>query len=87
MRRTEPTEEASPPTSSGRWSGTFSALSFPNFRLLWFGTLFMSAGTWVQQVTLGWLVFERTDSPLQVSGRAGDARLSDARSADSRGHR
>ena len=71
MRRPEPTEEASPPTSSGRWSGTFSALSFPNFRLLWFGTLFMSAGTWVQQVTLGWLVYEITDSPLHVSGVLG----------------
>ena len=87
MRRTEPTEEASPPTSSGRWSGTFSALSFPNFRLLWFGTLFMSAGTWVQQVTLGWLVYEMNRLTAAGVGRAGDARLSDARSADSGGHR
>lgn len=47
--------------------GTFAALAFRNYRLLWVGTLFMSAGTWVQQVTLGWLAFEMTGSPWQVS--------------------
>ena len=54
---------AAPPPSVG----TFAALAFRNYRLLWVGTLFMSAGTWVQQVTLGWLAFEMTGSPWQVS--------------------
>ena len=27
----------------------------------------MSGGTWIQQITLGWLAFEMTNSPLQVS--------------------
>ncbi|MCY4581486.1 MAG: MFS transporter [Chloroflexi bacterium] len=49
------------------WSGTFSALRYRNYRLLWFGTIFMSAGTWIQQVTLGWLAYEMTGSPVQVS--------------------
>lgn len=55
---------AAPPPPS---VGTFAALAFRNYRLLWVGTLFMSAGTWVQQVTLGWLAFEMTGSPWQVS--------------------
>tara|TARA_Y100000590_G_scaffold437759_1_gene559767 strand:- start:2063 stop:3295 length:1233 start_codon:yes stop_codon:yes gene_type:complete len=49
------------------WAGTFASLSYKNFRLLWFGTIFMSGGTWIQQITLGWLAFEMTKSPLQVS--------------------
>lgn len=57
------TAAAPPPPSVG----TFAALAFRNYRLLWVGTLFMSAGTWVQQVTLGWLAFEMTGSPWQVS--------------------
>lgn len=42
-------------------------MAYPNFRLLWFGTLFMSGGTWIQQITVGWLTFELTGSPLQVA--------------------
>lgn len=49
------------------WGGTFSALRYRNYRLLWFGTIFMSSGTWIQQVTLGWLAYELTGSPFQVS--------------------
>lgn len=66
MRQDERTDQARPAQRTG-WASTFSALSFPNFRLLWFGTLFMSGGTWIQQVTIGWLAFEMTGSPLQVS--------------------
>ena len=66
MRHDERTDRAQPPQRTG-WAGTFSALSYPNFRLLWFGTLFMSSGTWIQQVTIGWLAFDMTGSPLQVS--------------------
>lgn len=43
--------------------GTFASLRYPNFRLLWAGTCFMSAGQWIQQVTLGWLVYDMTSSP------------------------
>lgn len=59
-------DTALPPQKTG-WAGTFASLSYKNFRLLWFGTLFMSGGTWIQQITLGWLAFEMTNSPLQVS--------------------
>lgn len=63
-QRTEPSDR---PRQARGWSGTFSALRFRNYRLLWFGTIFMSAGTWIQQVTLGWLAYEMTGSPVQVS--------------------
>ena len=65
--RRQGTEQNGPPRHARGWAGTFSALRYRNFRLLWFGTLFMSSGTWIQQVTLGWLAYEMTGSPVQVS--------------------
>ena len=44
--------------------GTFSSLQHLNFRYLWFGTLFMSGGQWIQQVTLGWLLYDLTGSSV-----------------------
>ncbi|MBI4213085.1 MAG: MFS transporter [Chloroflexi bacterium] len=41
---------------------TFASLRHRDFRLLWLGTCFMSAGQWIQQVTLGWLVYDLTSS-------------------------
>ncbi|MBL75644.1 MAG: hypothetical protein CL763_01780 [Chloroflexi bacterium] len=66
MRQTPSSENQEPMQKTG-WAGTFASLSYKNFRLLWFGTIFMSGGTWIQQITLGWLAFEMTKSPLQVS--------------------
>ena len=63
-QRPESSERSGQGRSRG---GTFSALRYRNYRLLWFGTIFMSAGTWIQQVTLGWLAYELTSSPVQVS--------------------
>lgn len=48
------------------WRQTFSSLQYRNFRLLWFGTVFVSGGNWVQQVTLGWLALELSGSAFQV---------------------
>ena len=61
------TPQTDRPAQPRGWAGTFSALRYRNFRLLWFGTLCMSSGTWIQQVTLGWLAYEMTGSPVQVS--------------------
>ncbi|MBI4236407.1 MAG: MFS transporter, partial [Chloroflexi bacterium] len=36
---------------------TFTSLKHRDFRLIWSSTLFNSAGQWIQQVTLGWLVY------------------------------
>ncbi|MQA00797.1 MAG: MFS transporter [Dehalococcoidia bacterium] len=41
---------------------TFRSLRHRNYRLLWFGTLFSSSGQWIQQATLGWLVYDMTGS-------------------------
>ncbi len=42
--------------------GTFHALGLRDFRLLWIGTLFASAGQWIQQATLSWVVYDLTGS-------------------------
>lgn len=42
--------------------GTFRSLRYPDYRLLWFGTLFASGAQWIQQITVGWLTYELTDS-------------------------
>lgn len=51
--------------------GTFSSLRHVNFRYLWFGTLLMSGGQWVQQVTLGWLLYEITGSSILLGALNG----------------
>lgn len=50
----------------GGMAQTFSALGFRDFRLLWTATIFQAGGVWLQQVTLGWLAYDLTRSPLQV---------------------
>lgn len=52
------------PRRGGSRFTTFASLRHRDFRLLWFGTLFMSAGQWVQQITLGWLVYDLTGSSV-----------------------
>jgi MFS transporter, DHA1 family, staphyloferrin A biosynthesis exporter len=48
---------------TGPWS-IFSSLRHRDYRFLWIGTLFLSAGQWIQQVTLGWLLYELSGSPV-----------------------
>jgi MFS family permease len=43
---------------------TFSSLRHLDYRYLWSGTLMMSAGQWIQQVTLGWLLYDLTGSSV-----------------------
>jgi MFS family permease len=45
---------------------TFDALHYPEFRLLWFGQVCLSLGTWMDQVARGWLLYQLTSSPLQL---------------------
>jgi MFS family permease len=42
--------------------GTFRSLKYRDYRLLWFSTLFTSAGQWFQQITVSWLIWELTHS-------------------------
>ncbi len=42
----------------------FPALRHRNFVLLWSGLIVSNIGTWIQEVGVGWLVLQLTDSPL-----------------------
>ncbi len=42
--------------------GTFHAFRFRDFRVLWLGTAFSSGAQWIQNTTMGWLVFDLTGS-------------------------
>jgi MFS family permease len=57
--------------SSGSRFQTFSSLRHLDFRYLVFGTFMMSAGQWVQQVTLGWLVYDLTGNSMLLGALNG----------------
>ena len=50
---------------------TFSSLRYADYRYLWTGTLLMSAGQWIQQVTLGWLLYDLTNSSVLLGALNG----------------
>jgi len=59
--------ERGPATRSGAGSGdsraaTFAALSYPNYRLWFFGQMTSLFGTWMQSTAQGYLVYELTRS-------------------------
>ncbi len=49
----------------------FSSLRHRDYRYLWSGTLMMSAGQWVQQVTLGWLIYDLTGNSMLLGALNG----------------
>ena len=53
------------------WGETFDALRYRNFRLLWVTSMMTAGGIWLQQVSLGWLAYDLTESPLQVGAILG----------------
>jgi MFS family permease len=44
----------------------FSTLRYREYRLLWGGQVFGTMGTWMDEVTRGWLIYELTDSVVQL---------------------
>lgn len=46
--------------------GTFAALRHREFRLLWGGQAATAMAMWMDQVVRGWLLYELTDSPVQL---------------------
>lgn len=50
---------------------TFSSLRNRDFRYLWAGTCFLSGGLWLQQVTLGWAIYEMTGSSILLGALNG----------------
>jgi MFS family permease len=43
-----------------------TSLRYRDFRLLWFGHIFTSMAFWMDQVSRGWLIYELTDSTVQL---------------------
>jgi MFS family permease len=52
------------PEPPGRFPRMLAALHHRNFRLFWFGQMISLVGTWMQNVTQGWLVLQITNSPF-----------------------
>ncbi|MEK6601100.1 MAG: MFS transporter [Candidatus Binatota bacterium] len=67
-------EAARPATSRQPWRfldallhlRAFQIFRHREFRLLWLGQACTGMGTWMDQVTRGWLIYELTDSPVQL---------------------
>ena len=56
-----------PDDNSQKSGGAFNALrKYRDFRLLWLSTLFVGTAQFMQQVAMGWIALELTDSPLFV---------------------
>jgi MFS family permease len=68
---TEPLEAATQSASTRSTFQTFSSLRHLDFRYLWSGTVMMSAGQWVQQVTLGWLLYDLTGNSMLLGALNG----------------
>jgi MFS family permease len=68
---TESLEAARTKTSSRAGWQIFSSLRHRDYRYLWSGTLMMSAGQWVQQVTLGWLIYDLTGNSMLLGALNG----------------
>ncbi|MBO0726244.1 MAG: MFS transporter [Blastocatellia bacterium] len=48
------------------FGGTFRALRYPNYRLVWIGFFLSNIGTWMQTVAQGWLVRDLTASTALI---------------------
>ena len=46
---------------------TFDSFQSPSYLFLWLATVFSSAGFWLQQVVVGWLTYEVTESAFWTS--------------------
>lgn len=66
---------ASPPSDGQRHrertGGLFASLRHRDYRLFWIATLVMSMGQWVQQVTIGWLLYDVTSSAILLGAMYG----------------
>ncbi|MDQ3699939.1 MAG: MFS transporter [Chloroflexota bacterium] len=59
-----PADPARP--GAGHLAGTFDSLRVRDYRLLFQGSAVTSIGFWMQQVALGWLVLDLTNSPFYL---------------------
>jgi MFS family permease len=71
-------KETSEPVARGAWRQSWrpldallqlralEALGQRQFRLIWYGQIFTSMATWMDQVARGWLIYELTNSAFQL---------------------
>lgn len=57
-----PTAELAP----ARGKSVLGVLALHDFRLLWIGFIIAHTGSWMQQVTANWLIWELTHSPMAI---------------------
>src|SRR5262245_35439715 len=67
----EAAQQGNAQQSSGPLKGllrlrTFAALRHREFRLLWAGQAATAMAMWMDQVARGWLIYELTNSPVQL---------------------
>ena len=58
----QPLDTSAKQSTGNRLRQALSALRYRDFRLVWTTSVFSSSARWVQQVSLGWLAFDLTDS-------------------------
>ena len=46
---------------------TFSAFQYRNYRFLWASAVWVAGGYWIQQVVIGWLIYDITNSAFLTS--------------------
>ena len=47
-----------------RWRQALGALRYRDYRLVWMTSILSSGARWIQQISLGWLTFDLTGSPV-----------------------
>ncbi|MGH7824658.1 MAG: MFS transporter [Candidatus Binatia bacterium] len=57
----DPSPDSNPPPA-----GRLAALQYRDFRLFWTGLLVSNIGTWMQMTATNWLLYELTNSPVQL---------------------
>ena len=70
---TVPTDTVAQPrrivTGGISWRKTFAALRHRNYRFFFFGQFVSVIGTWMQQVAVGWLVYDISKSAERMDRR------------------
>ena len=51
-------------TALPRWRQAFGSLRYRDYRLVWSTSILSSGARWIQQISLGWLAFDLTGSPV-----------------------
>ncbi len=62
-RKAKDTTQVAAPTGP-RWRQALGSLRYRDYRLVWLTSILSSGARWIQQISLGWLAFDLTGSPV-----------------------